>query len=78
MFTSASDLFSGHTLSNVFLVMLMHEAIKWHKNSINLFLLHALYLWGGLVDYVYSLYDILKGVKRDVAGHEVHFLSLWI
>jgi hypothetical protein len=67
-----------HAFSSVFLMTLMHEAIKWHRNSINLFLLHALYLWGGLADYVYSLYGIPKGVKQDVARHEVHFLSLWI
>jgi hypothetical protein len=47
----------------------MHEAIKWHKNSINPF---ALYLWGGLADYVYSLYDLQEGGERDVARHEVH------
>jgi hypothetical protein len=65
-------------LSSLFLMTLMLEAIKWHKNSINPFLLHAFYLWEGLAIYVYSLYGIPKGVKRDVARHEVHFLSLWI
>jgi hypothetical protein len=33
-------------------------------------------LWGGFVDYVYSLYGILKGVEQDVARHEMdmHFV----
>ncbi len=35
-------------------------------------MLHALCLWGDLVDYVYSLYGIPKGVEQDVAGHDVH------
>jgi len=40
------------------------------------FVFHAFYLWGGFANYVYSLYGILEGAKRDVARHEVHFLSL--
>jgi hypothetical protein len=40
--------------------------------------LHAFCLWGGFVDYVYSLYGILKGVEWNMARHEVHFLSMWI
>ncbi len=35
-------------------------------------MLHALCLWGGLADYVYSLYGIPEGAERDVARHEVH------
>jgi hypothetical protein len=37
--------------------------------------LHALCLWGGLADYVYSLYGIPEGAERDVARHEVHLRS---
>jgi len=40
------------------------------------FVFHAFYLWGGFANYVYYLYGILEGAKRDVARHEVHFLSL--
>jgi aarF domain-containing kinase len=32
-------------------------------------------LWGGLADYVYSLYGIPEGAERDVARHEVHLRS---
>ncbi len=53
----------------------MHEAIKWQINSINPFVLHAFYLWGGLADYVYSLYGIPEGAKQNVARHEVHLHS---
>ncbi len=35
-------------------------------------MLHVLYLWGGLADYVYSLYGILEGVEQDEARHDVH------
>ncbi len=38
-------------------------------------MLHALCLWGGLADYVYSLYGIPEGAERDVARHEVHLRS---
>ncbi len=38
-------------------------------------MLHALYLWGGLANCVYSLYGIPKGVEQDVAKHEMHLCS---
>ncbi len=38
-------------------------------------MLHVFFLWGGLVDYVYSLYGTPEGVERDVARHEVHLRS---
>jgi hypothetical protein len=41
-----------------------------------LFVLHALCLWGGFANYVYSLYGIPKGVERNVARHEVHLHSI--
>ncbi len=65
-----------HAFSSEFMMMPMHEAIKWHINSIIPFVLHPFYLWGGFANYVYSLYGILEGAKQDVARHEVHFLSL--
>jgi hypothetical protein len=57
---------------NVTLMMSMDEAIKWNKNSITLFVLHALCLWGRFLDYVYSLYGMPRGVEQDVARHVVH------
>ncbi len=38
-------------------------------------MVHAIRLWGGLADYVYSLYGIPEGAERDVARHEVHLHS---
>jgi aarF domain-containing kinase len=37
--------------------------------------LHVFCLWGGLVDYVYSLHGILVGVGEDVAWHDVNLCS---
>ncbi len=34
-------------------------------------MLHVLYLYGGLANYVYSLYGIPKGVEQNVTRHEV-------
>jgi hypothetical protein len=53
----------------------MHEARKWQWNSINPFCV-ACILWGGLVDYVYSLYGILKGVEQNEVRHDVNLRSI--
>jgi hypothetical protein len=55
--------------------MLMREAIKWHKNSINPCCVACILFLGRFCKLCVFLYGIPIGVEQDVARHDVHLCS---